>query len=231
MSRRGILYILIAAGVIVFVRFALASENRTGTPVATTTQTGSPFPVEESTVRTSVPAVAPSKDAGKSGAVETKSSKTKSPHKKDAGKSSGTGESSNLTPDLRARLEQIVKLYASWPGTVSKKTLIRQLELQKPYITNTAIEQIKQGWALPATTFKLTVKGVDLEPGFIASSTNPNSADIMAYVRLKTRFTPVSGAPYVKSATRPYDVKLRIIKRRWTVVGIAPQSASAPTGG
>ena len=69
-----------------------------------------------------------------------------------------------------------------------------------------------------AKTVKLTVKNVELEPSLFASSEDPNSASIMAYVRFGKRFKPVSGDPYTETGTQAYKVSLRIIKRRWTVV-------------
>jgi hypothetical protein len=252
MSRRTVLYILCGVVGVVILRYAVASnkppDRLAGTPAP---QVRRPFPAEEPTT----PEPAPKKSAAKPGlktagrpkpapAVsipagqttpqETQPFKLAPAPKKSAGKPSPgvtENESSNITPDLRSRLERIVRLYASWPGTVPKKMLIRRLEMEKPFITSDAINRIKEEWTLRVRTVELTVLNVEVAPGFTASTSDPNSANAVVYVRLRKRFKPVSRKPYTKLSNQPYSVNLRIIKRNWTVVGITPQSASASLGG
>lgn len=237
MSRRWMLYILCAAGVIVFFRVAIASNKPPASnPVTTNSLAQKPFPAEASTSQPQTPSLAPQKSAGKAGSKATTQPQAPAlAPQKAAGKSAkqtdAKNETSNLTPALRTRLVRIVKLYASWPGTVPQKVLIRQLEMEEPFITSSAITQIEDEWAQAVTTVELTVKAVNLAPGFVASSSGRNSADIVAYVLLKKRFKPVTGKPYTQMATQPYQVNLRIIKRRWTVVGFSPLSASTSSGG
>jgi hypothetical protein len=235
MSRKWILRIVVVIGVFIFFHLARGHSNPVDRPgPSAIPQAARPFPAEVRTTKRQQPALHQSK-----GAHTSEPRMTQNPYKTSAaakgagntGQKDGTAEASNLTPDLGATLKQIVKLYASWPGTTTKKRLIRGLQMEQPYITAEAIKHFKEEWIRTPTTVKLTVKRVDLEPSFFASATNPNSADITAFVQLKKQFKPVTGHPYTQLATQLYVINLRIIKRRWTVVGIALPSLSASTGG
>lgn len=132
-------------------------------------------------------------------------------------------EYSNLGPDLRKKLETMVKIYASWPGFVSKQELLSELKQQQPFLTSEALDAIERDWNMPQSTFKLKVRGINLDSSLAKLTQNPNAGSVTAYVTLSKTFTPVSGKQYTQSAVQPYVLTLHIINRSWKLVGITTQ--------
>jgi hypothetical protein len=72
-------------------------------------------------------------------------------------------ESSSLTAGIRSRLTRIVRLSASWPGSIPKRTLLQKLEDEQPFITSEAIAKIQTEWSHAPQTVKVTIRQVNLE--------------------------------------------------------------------
>jgi cytoskeletal protein RodZ len=130
----------------------------------------------------------------------------------------------NFQPKLRQELEKVVVLYASWPGTTSRKILLTRLQHEQPFITDGAVKKIALEWSNTPATFKVAIKGVVQASNLTALPNNPNSATTAVYLMLERNFTPASGKPYSQAGVQGYSVNMQIIDRQWHVVAIAPQT-------
>jgi hypothetical protein len=134
---------------------------------------------------------------------------------------------SNIKPELQRKLRRVVLLYASWPGSIPRQTLAKQLRDEEPFITDDAVKKIEAEWGPLPLTFRVNPQGVVSISDLHLLPQQPDKGTAEVFVMLHKHFMPVGGKPDDQTAVQTYSVTLQVINQEWHVISIAPQSGNS----